>query len=220
MLVKGGCFKMGDSFGDGFRSEKPVHDVCVDSFYIERYEVTQHEWYVVMDETPSFFNRCSDCPVESVIWKETQEFVRRLNNLTGMKYRLPTEAEWEYAARSGGRRERWAGTSSKEELGVYAWYEDNASKKTHPVGEKRANGIGLYDMSGNVNEWVQDWYAKDYYSNTPRDNPRGPSSGEDKVLRGGSFGIAKLARTANRNFFFAEHSLKYFGLRLALSAQE
>jgi len=220
VLVKGGCFQMGDNFGDGFRSERPVHEVCVDSFYMGKYEVTQQEWYAVMGWNPSYFKRCNDCPVDSVTWNDTQAFIRRLNDLTGMKYRLPTEAEWEYAARSGGRRERWAGTSSIEELGVYAWYDNNSSARTHPVGEKRANRLGFYDMSGNVSEWVQDWYANVYYSKSPRDNPSGASSGVEKVLRGGSFSMAKFARTANRGFHTRVFGFRSFGLRLSLSAQE
>ena len=179
---------MGDTFGDGGSDEKPIHEVCVDDFYLGEHEVTQGEWKEVMGNNPSEFKNCGDdCPVETVSWNDVQHYIRKLNNKTGLNYRLPTEAEWEYAARSGGREERYAGTSKKSELGDYAWYWGNSGKKTHPVKTKQPNFLGLYDMSGNVWEWVYDWYGKDYYRNSPKDNPKGPGSGEFRALRGGSW---------------------------------
>ena len=181
---------MGDTFGDGGSDEKPIHEVCVDDFYLGEHEVTQGEWKEVMGNNPSEFKNCGDdCPVETVSWNDVQHYIRKLNNKTGLNYRLPTEAEWEYAARSGGREERYAGTSKKSELGDYAWYWGNSGKKTHPVKTKQPNFLGLYDMSGNVYEWVSDWYGKDYYRNSPKDNPKGPGSGKYRVLRGAVRGI-------------------------------
>ncbi len=188
IFVKGGCYKMGDIFGDGNSDEKPVHEVCVSDFYMGKYLVTQGQWKDIMGYDPSLFSSCGEnCPVENVSWSDTQVFIGKLNGKTGKNYRLPTEAEWEYAARSGGRQEKWAGTSSELELQQYAWYDRNSGDKTHPVGQKKPNGLGLYDMSGNVWEWCQDWFDDSYYRDGPRNNPTGPGSGQDKMLRGGSW---------------------------------
>jgi formylglycine-generating enzyme required for sulfatase activity len=207
VYVKGGCYQMGDTFGAGRGDEKSVHEVCVDDFYIGKYEVTQGQWKAIMRNNPSEFSTCGDnCPIENVGWSDVRDFIRKLNAKSGDKYRLPTEAEWEYAARSGGRNEKWAGTSGEDELGQYAWFDKNSDKKTHPVGQKRPNGLGLYDMSGNVEEWVHDNYIEmyynheNYYNNSPRNNPQGPVSGPYRVLRGGSWFLdAGSARTSSRN---------------------
>lgn len=198
VFVKGGCFDMGDTFGDGYSDEKPVHTVCVSDFYMGKYEVTQGQWKAIMGNNPSYFKNCGDnCPVENVSWYEVQEFIERLNSKTGKKYRLPTEAEWEYAARSGGKREKYAGTNDNPDN--YAWYDSNSGKKTHPVGQKRPNSLGLYDMSGNVWEWVSDWYDGNYYKNSPRNNPQGPSTGSARVLRGGGwYNFPQVVRAASR----------------------
>src|SRR3989338_7511012 len=149
VFVKGGCFQMGDSFGDGYAGERPVHEVCVNDFYIGENEVTQGEWKALMDENPSVNKLGDNYPVDSVDWEDVQEFIKRLNAKSGKRYRLPTEAEWEYAARSGGRKDKFAGTSNESELGEYAWYYGNADNETHPVKQKKPNAIGVYDMSGN-----------------------------------------------------------------------
>jgi|GEM_PF-688804 len=197
VFVRGGCYQMGDTFGDGGSDEKPVHEVCVDDFYIGKYEVTQGQWKAIMGNNPSYFKACGDnCPVESVSWNDVQDFIRKLNERTKNnpqapfvkgEFRLPTEAEWEYAARSGGKNEKWAGTSNESQLTDYAWYYKNSGSKTHSVGQKKPNGLGIYDMSGNVWEWVSDWYDSSYYKNSPKNNPTGPNSGPGKVLRGGSW---------------------------------
>lgn len=199
--VKGGCYSMGDTFGDGDRDERPVHEVCVTDFSIGRHEVTQGQWERVMGSNPSANKECGpDCPVESVSWTMVQEFIGRLNGATGKRFRLPTEAEWEYAARSGGKAEKWAGTSDEASLGEFAWYERNSGLTTHRVGLKKANGLGLHDMSGNVAEWCQDWYGEAYYVGSPRDNPPGPAAGEKRVLRGGSWVYdSGVARTTKRS---------------------
>ncbi len=183
VLVKVGCYQMGDTFGDGSEPEKPVHEVCVDDFYIGKYEVTQIEWEAVMGDNPSGFKGCDNCPVENVGWDDVQKFINKLNQKTGKKYRLPTEAEWEYAARSGGKKERYSGGNDPDSV---AWYNSNSGKKTHPVGQKKSNGLGLYDMSGNVEEFVSDWYGENYYKQSPKDNPKGALSGEGHVIHGGS----------------------------------
>jgi formylglycine-generating enzyme required for sulfatase activity len=204
VFVKGGCYQMGDIFGDGDSDEKPVHEVCIDDFYIGKYEVTQAQWKVIMGNNPSYFKNCGflgsgNCPVENLSWDDTQEFIQRLNQKTGNKYRLPTEAEWEYAARSGGKKEKWAGTNDESKLGDYAGYVKNSGNKTHPVGRKKPNGLGIYNMSGNVLEWVNDWYDEEYYKKSPRNNPQGPDSGQYRALRGGSWGhISMGVRVAAR----------------------
>ena len=151
-------------------------------------------------------------------WNDAKEFVRRLNQKEGHnRYRLPTEAEWEYAARAGSTTAYSFGDDAGE-LGAYAWYDGNSGNKTHPVGQKRANPWGLHDMHGNVWEWVQDWYGKDYYRSSSDTDPRGPSSGESRVLRGGSWNFdAGLCRSAFRDSFRPDGRHESNGFRLALS---
>jgi formylglycine-generating enzyme len=223
VFVKGGCFQMGDTFGDGGSDEKPVHEVCVKDFYIGKYVVTQGQWQAVMGNNPSYFKGCgNNCSVENVSWDDAQEFIQKLKEMTGKKYRLPSEAEWEYAARSGGKKEQWAGTSSLDELKDYAWYSDNSGKKTHPVGQKKPNGLGIYDMSGNVWEWVSDYYDEKYYERSPKDNPLGPLSGSGKVLRGGSWftdSFPSRVRASIRYMREPSRRQSVDGFRLALHAQ-
>lgn len=161
--VPGGCFEMGCGSwsGDCGSAETPTHRVCVEGFWMERHEVTQQQWRRLMGNKPSDFRRCgSQCPVESVSWNEAMEFARKLSAKTGYTFRLPTEAEWEYACRSGGKKQKYAGGKY---LNTVAWYKDNAGRTPHHVGRKRPNGLGIYDMSGNVWEWCLDIYAKDAY---------------------------------------------------------
>ena len=222
VFVKGGCYQMGDTFGDGLPNEKPVHEVCVKDFYIGKCVVTQGQWQAVMGNNPSYFKDCGyNCPVEMVSWDDAQEFIRRLKEMTGKKYRLPYEAEWEYAARSGGKKQQWAGTSSLDELKDYAWYSDNSGKRTHPVGQKKPNGWGLYDMSGNIWELVRDYYDEKYYGKSPKDDPPGRLSGAGKVVRGGSFNVLPSGVRASGHIWSAP-SFRYFnnGFRVALPAQD
>ena len=226
IFVKGGCYQMGDTFGDEDSDEKPVHEVCVDDFYIGKYEVTQKQWRDVMGNNPSYFKNCDNCPVESVSWNNAQQFIDKLNQRlapagnkqgTGKGYRLPTEAEWEYAARSGGGEEKYAGGNDIDSV---AWHTNNSGSKTHPVGQKKPNGLGLYDMSGNVWEWVQDWYEDNYYKNSPRNNPKGPTSGQYRVLRGGSWlGGPQYLRSANPSRTEPTTRGFSYGFRLVLPAK-
>jgi len=217
VYVKGGCYQMGDTFGDGADDEKPAHEVCIDDFYIGKYPVTQAQWQSVMQHNPSHFKDCGrDCPVEQILWEDAWKFIDKLNELTGKKYRLPTEAEWEYAARSGGKQDKYSGGNR---VGSVAWYSGNSGGRTHPVGTKSPNRLGIYDMSGNVWQWVQDWYGHAYYQESPRSNPQGPASGPYHVLRGGSWlSGAGYARVACRGRLLPDfYRINHCGFRLAMT---
>lgn len=183
VFVEGGTFQMGNDYWD--EDEKPEHSVTVNGFYIGKYEVTQKEWKAIMGYNPSKF-KGDDLPVEQVSWNEVQEFLKELNENTGKNYRLPTEAEWEYASQGGNKSEgyMYSGSNNVEEV---AWHCGNADNKTHPVGTKLPNELGIYDMSGNVCEWCNDLYANDYYHKSPSLNPQGPTSGDYRVKRNGSY---------------------------------
>ena len=216
ILVKGGCFLMGDQFGDGESHERPVHEVCLDSYYMGKYEVTQSQWLKIMKNNPSYFKKCGEaCPVEGVTWTDVQAFLAELNSMSGLTYRLPTEAEWEYVARDRGKQEKWAGTSSEDKLGDYAWYDVNSGDKAHPVGQKKPNALGFYDMTGNAWEWTQDRYGENYYQTSPKDNPQGPEAGNTRVLRGGSWmDRAKDCRVTQRYAYPSERAFRSIGFRL------
>jgi len=209
--VPKGCFQMGSR--SGYKDEKPVHEVCVDGYWLGQTEVTQGQWQKVMGKNPSHFKRCgSNCPVENVSWNDTQDFIRQLNARSNKAYRLPTEAEWEYACRSGGKNQTYAGSNS---LNSVAWYGNNSDKKTHLVGQKNANGLGLYDMSGNVREWVQDNYSGSAYSTHLRDNPIYDAGGQNRVYRGGSwYGSVSFSRCAVRDLDTPGSSYDTLGFRL------
>jgi formylglycine-generating enzyme required for sulfatase activity len=213
VFVKGGCYKMGNSYNEGDPGEKPVHEVCVDDFYIGTYEVTQRQWKKIMGSNPSHFTSCGDdCPIEKVNWSDVQEFISKINRQGNNGYRLPTEAEWEYAARSGGKSERYPG--GNDVLSV-AWFLSNSENVTHPVGTKQPNGLGLYDMAGNVWEWTNDWFSSDYYSKSPRNNPKGPDSGERRVARGGCLtGWTGNVRVAKRTSYKPDSRYDSIGFRL------
>lgn len=207
VAVKGGCFTMGDTSGDGTFDTKPAHEVCVGSFSVGKYEVTQEQYLKVMGENPSQYNTCPTCPVDNVTWNMAQAFIRKLNQMSNRRYRLPTEAEWEFACRGGAKGQKYCGGDDVEEV---AWYRNNAGKKTHPVGQKKPNAFGLYDMIGNVSEWVSDFYGQVFYWVSPRDNPIGPSSGwselmgdeQSRVTRGGSIFIEEKEhlRSTSRSY--------------------
>ena len=218
--VEGGTFSMGaTSEQTNYENdEKPVHSVTLSDYYIGETEVTQELWQAVMGSNPSRFTGNNQRPVENVSWNDCQEFIRRLNSLTGKKFRLPTEAEWEYAARGGKHSKdyvyKYSGSNNVDEV---AWYDSNSGNKTHPVKTKKANKLGLYDMSGNVWEWCNDWYGKDYYRNSPQSNPKGPSEGEYRVLRGGSWrNLDRGVRVSYRLNRTPGRRDNCYGLRLAL----
>ncbi|MEO5357523.1 MAG: formylglycine-generating enzyme family protein [Nitrospirae bacterium YQR-1] len=187
VFVKGGCYQMGDMFGEGDKDEKPLHEVCLDSFYIGKYPVTQGQWTKVTGSNASASLSGDEYPVECVSWYEAMEFINKLNTTAGVRYRLTTEAEWEYACRGGGKKEKWAGISDITELGEYAWYDGNSGMIPHPVGRKKPNSLGLYDMSGNVWEWVEDVYDEAAYKKHSLSNPVNTGSEGNRVMRGGSW---------------------------------
>ena len=214
--VEGGTFTMGATAEQGsyaFDEEKPAHQVTLSSFSIGKYEVTQEEWEAVMGSNPSN-SKGAKRPVEEVSWNDCQKFIRKLNALTGKQFRLPTEAEWEYAAR-GGNRSRGYKYSGSDNIGSVAWFYNNSGRETHPVGQKQANELGLYDMSGNVFEWCQDWYGD--YSSSSQTNPKGPSTGSARVFRGGYWiNDAWCCRVSNRVYGTPDYRYGSLGLRLAL----
>lgn len=214
--VPNGCYEMGDFLGIGEENERPMHDVCVKGFLLGKYPVSQMEWISVMGKNPSANGGCGGfCPVEDVSWDEVQGFLLRLNARGTRKYRLPTEAEWEYAARSGGKNDTWAGTKNPAELGAYAWFIENAVLQSHPVGKKKPNEFGIYDMSGNVWQWTSDGYAADFYANSPKQDPTGPAIGKLRVLRGGYWGDPKeMMRTTRRIALPSDAKGPGYGLRL------
>jgi formylglycine-generating enzyme required for sulfatase activity len=218
-----GKFLMGSLDNEAGREsdEGPQHEVTITkSFYMGKYEVTQGQWRAVaslpkekieLQAEPSRFIG-DNLPVESVSWEEVEEFCKRLSRATGKRYRLPIEAEWEYGCRAG-MRGAYAG--NLDEMG---WYGNNSGRKTHPVGEKQANGFGLYDMHGNVWEWCRDWYGKDYYSQSPRVNPEGPSTGAERVRRGGGWDSgAAYCRSAGRGRITPDFRFNNLGFRLVRS---
>lgn len=225
--VEGGTFMMGATSSrsrnsslnydsDAQSDESPVHSVRLSDFSIGKYEVTQEEWEAVMGNNPSY-SKGANKPVEQVSWNDCQEFIKKLNLLTGLQFRLPTEAEWEYAAR-GGNKSKGYKYSGSNNIGDVAWYCDNSSSTTHQVGTKQPNELGIYDMSGNVYEWCSDWYSGSYYSSSPSTNPTGPSTGSGRVSRGGGWGnLAQYCRVSIRNSFFPGSRSNYIGFRLAYS---
>ena len=211
VYVSGGTFIMG---GDDSSDQMPTHSVTLSSYYICKYEVTQALWRAVMGSNPSNF-KGNNLPVENVSWYDCQTFIKRLNSYTGRDFRLPTEAEWEFAARGGNysRHYKYSGSNNLDDV---AWYIDNSNKRPHPVGTKQPNELGLYDMSGNVGEWCSDWDGS--YSSYSQTNPTGPNSGSFRVHRGGFWRYnARYCRTPERNSKTPDYCVNYLGLRLVLS---
>ena len=217
VFVEGGTFTMGvtpEQKKDAYNDEKPAHKVTLSDFYIGKHEVTQAQWRAVMGSNPSHF-KGDNLPVENVSWEDCQEFIRKLNERTGLTFRLPTEAEWEYAAR-GGNRSRGYMYSGGDYIDEVAWSCGNSGSKIHPVGQKRSNELGLYDMSGHVWEWCSD--GKRVYDSSSQTNPTGPGSGAGRVYRGGSWGhYAGGCRVSFRYNYAPTLRSNYLGLRLVLS---
>jgi formylglycine-generating enzyme required for sulfatase activity/tRNA A-37 threonylcarbamoyl transferase component Bud32 len=213
--VAGGTFTMGctaEQGADCFDYEKPAHQVTLDDFYIGKYEVTQAQWTAVMGNNPSRF-KGDNLPVESVSWYDIQEFIGKLNQITGKRYRLPTEAEWEYAARGGAqsRGYKYSGSNNADEV---AWYDDNSDRKPHPAGTKRPNELGIYDMSGSVWEWCND--RRGAYRSARQINPVGAESGTSRVGRGGGWaGSMRRVRVSYRDLGAPNLRGSCLGFRLA-----
>ena len=217
IYVEGGSFVMGctSEQSDCSDNERSAHRVTVDSYYIGETEVTQELWSAVMGSNPSYF-KGTQRPVDNVCWHDCQDFIRKLNQITGKNFRLPTEAEWEYAAR-GGKKSKAYKYSGNNTLDNVAWYTNNSGNQTHNVKTKLPNELGIYDMSGNVWEWCQDWYGSGYYANSPQANPTGPSSGSTRVLRGGSWYCnARTCRVAYRSGNTPSSRRSSHGFRLVL----
>ena len=218
VLIRPGEFQMG--LDDGGPDEGLVHTVRIGQpFYLGKYEVTQAEWEAVMGNNPSYFKGDSSRPVDQVSWDDVQEFILKLNEREGVtSYRLLTEAEWEYAARAGSTTAYCFGDDERQ-LREYAWYKENSGRETHPVGQLKPNSWGLYDMHGNVWEWVQDWYDKDYYQRSPQKDPQGPFSESNRVGRGGSWlNTARGCRSANRGNGSPDFGDNLVGFRLLRTA--
>jgi len=228
VLIQSGTFQMGSN--NGVSNEKPVHSVWIDDFYIGKYEVTQKEWKEVVGNNPSRF-KGDNLPVEKVSWYDAVEFCNIKSRKEGLTpcysgsgknitcnfrangYRLPTEAEWGYAARGGNKSGDYTYSGSNT-IGNVAWYDGNSANMTHPAGKKQLNELGLYDMSGNVCEWCNDWYDSDYYSSSPRNNPGGPSSGRYRVMRGGGWiRYSNDFRVADRNYSSPNYGYAAYGFR-------
>jgi len=206
--IPAGTFMMGTSGGD--KDEQPAHSVTISSaFYMATTVVTQAQWQAVMGSNVSYI-KGDNLPVENVSWDDCQQFISRLNERDpGKGYRLPTEAEWEYACRAGNRGERYG------DIDAIAWYDKNSGHTTHPVGQKQPNAWGLYDMNGNVWQWCQDWYKEEFYSNSPSQDPQGPSIGLERVYRGGSWNTTAWdVRSAFRSFLAPDHRYFCLGLRV------
>lgn len=219
VYVKGGTFNMGatDEQGpeDPDDDEYPVHPVTLSDYYIGKFEVTQGLWKAVMGSNPSNFKKGDNYPVECVSWNDIQTFLTELNKFTGKKYILPTEAQWEYAARGGAQSKghKYSGSDTIDDVAWYGGYSDEGT--THPVGKKQPNELGLYDMSGNVWEWCSDWF--DDYSSELQTDPTGSETGYNRVLRGGSWNfIARSCRVSFRYNYLPNLSFFHFGFRVVL----
>lgn len=217
--IPAGCFQMGDILGKGNAEEQPVHEVCVNNFQIGKYEVTQGLWQAVMGyKLAPYASSSADLPVESVSWLDVQVFLEELKVVTQKNYRLPTEAEWEYACRGGGAEIEFCGSTNADSV---AWYDENSGGAPNPVGLKKGNGLDIYDMSGNVWEWCNDRYEKGYYRISPRDNPQGPATGNQHIIRGGSWDSGALGVRSSARFRVNEGKAgTNLGFRLVLSVEQ
>lgn len=223
ITVEGGTFTMGDTEMEGESDEQPAHEVTLKTFQMSKTLVTVAQYRAYCTATgknmpdPPSWGWIDSHPVVNVTWHDAVAYTDWLADKTGKNYRLPTEAEWEYAARGGNKSNgnKYAGGRSLDMVG---WYGDNSNSRTQPVAQKRPNELGLYDMSGNVWEWCRDWYSANYYANSPKDNPRGPASGSYRVLRGGSWGNdASYCRVAYRDYYDPGGRYDDYGFRVVLS---
>jgi formylglycine-generating enzyme required for sulfatase activity len=223
LQVAGGTFNMGcdrpNDIKHSYDADKPVHQVTVDTFYMSQYEVTQALWMAVMDNNPSRWQGNDSLPVEQVSYIAAQTFIARLSQMTGYRFRLPTEAEWEFAARGGVKSNGTIFPGTAKNLNDVGWYCVNSENITHPVGRKLPNELGLYDMAGNVLEWCSDWYGS--YTESPQVNPRGPRQGDSRIQRGGcinspSWGCA----VSDRNWYLPDRGYGFCGFRLVLDSIE
>jgi formylglycine-generating enzyme required for sulfatase activity len=215
VLIPAGTFMMGDE------TNGPVHTVNITKpFYLGKYLVTQEQWQAMMGNNPSNF-RGTKNPVEQVSWEDCRKFLEKLNvRVSGGKFSLPTEAQWEYACRAGSTT-RYCFGDEESGLGEYAWYSGNSGNSTHPVGEKKPNAWGLYDMHGNVWEWCADWYDSGYYANSPVDNPTGAATGSDRVFRGGSWFITAGGCRSAFRYYLSPGSRSFdLGLRVSRAVEE
>ncbi len=217
VYVEGGTFTMGSNDAKGvanhYEATRPEHEVEVSSFFMGRYEVTQALWTALMGENPSNFRGSEQLPVENITWTQAQEFCMLLSQMTGRRFRLPTEAEWEFAAR-GGKDYAFAGCE-RNGLDSCAWYCVNSEGRTHEVGRLRPNALGLYDMSGNVAEWCGDWMG--VYSEARQSNPRGPQAGDSRIVRGGHYySTSSSCAVFDRGWYVPTGKTEYYGLRLVM----
>lgn len=217
--VEGGSFMMGCTRPKGekhtYADELPLHKVTLGNYYIGQTEVTQGLWVAVMGENPSKWVGNDSFPVEQVSWNDVQIFIARLSQITGYRFRLPTEAEWEFAARGGNRSHSYTYPGVQNQLWETCWYGGNSNGHSHPVAQLKANELGLYDMGGNVMEWCSDWMES--YSASPQSSPQGPKSGENRIQRGGCFNSPTWGCSVwERNWYLPEYGYSYFGFRLAL----
>jgi formylglycine-generating enzyme required for sulfatase activity len=222
VYVQGGIFSMGGDDPEAPDREKPVHKVQLSDFFIGRYPVTQEVWQAVMGDNPSRF-KGEKRPVEGVSWEDAQKMLPRLNQQSGEDFRLPAEAEWEYAAR-GGRHSQGYKYAGSDRLKQVGWYRENSDGETREVGRLLANELGIHDMSGNVYEWCQDWYDDESYAACHKrglvENPQGPDTGTRRVLRGGGyFGYPLRCRAVDRDRYRPEFRGGGIGFRLVLPFQ-